>query len=155
MEIDRGEFGNFEEIIFESGTKPKLNLFKKINSNNYSLQFISINIVKENNITKSKIKILIENLKYFIFLRSFAFVNDDKNIFEKEDLLNLITNISKLYLIENIYICCKIIEGFTKNDKKFFANLIKDCKIDFLKESLIIKLNGDIFDSIFDAIFNK
>ena len=147
LNIERGVLGNYEEIIYRGGMNLKNNIFSKIKSHNFSLQYISIEIGNENNFAKYKIKNLIENINYFLLLRSFKLIIDKDKIFGKKELFDLINNLSKLYLIENIFIQ-SFIKDLTNQDKINILQLIKDCQIDYNRNSTL--LNVGLNDSVFD-----
>ena len=95
------------------------------------LQYISI-FINENNY--DKINILIKNLKNLLFLRIFHLVVEDKSIISKNDLLDIINNLSKLCLLEEINI--EVIDiDLNKSDEKNILSCIEGIKINKKKNN--------------------
>lgn len=97
------------------------------------LQFIGIFINRNREIFDDRnglniIKVLIENLKYFLFLKGFCLVAKNKSIMTKKDLLDIINNLSKLSLIENIKIEFEDID-LNESEAKNILNCIEGIKI--------------------------
>ena len=95
--------------------------------------------------------IFIENLKYFKFLRVFYLDAKNKNIISKNNLLNIINNLSTLKLIENIKIEVMNKIGLDNNEEKNIIDCFGEIQIRQKDESVLIQLNKfekiDIFDN--------
>ena len=99
------------------------------------------------------IKVLIENLKYFIFLKGFCLVAKYKSIITKKDLLDIINNLSKLSLIENIKIEVADID-LNESEEKDILGCIEGIKINKSEEkNILLELNSEIFDGRFRGIY--
>ena len=143
---------NYEEI-YEDAKGYKNSFFDLLSQkdNLKYLQLIGIFINKDN---LNKINILVENLKNFLFLKGFCLVVEDESIINKKDILDIIDNLSKLNLIENIKIEVKNIK-LNKSDEKKILDCIEGITINNKKGKIQIKLNGDISNNIFKRIPKK
>ena len=145
---------NYEEII-ENANGYKGELFKIIKSKNDSLkylQYIGIIINKDNT---NGIHILAKNLKNFLFLRSFYLeVEDDATInkkINKKDLLDIIKNLSKLSLIENIKIEASV--DLNEKEEKNILSCIEGIEINKKGKKILIELNSEFFNKGKNPLF--
>ena len=101
--IDCGKLENYEDIYLTLGDDEipvEINLFKKIKNNNFSLKYIDIVIKTGKKLTKTMLNNFIDNIKKFIMLKTFSLTIEEKSIFAKKELLNLVNNLANLKLIE-------------------------------------------------------
>ena len=141
---------NIEEI-YEDGYENRLFKMIKKGDNLKYLQFIGIFINGKN---VGEINVLIENLKYFLFLKGFCLMAVDKSIITKKDLLDIINNLSKLSLIENIKIEVANIDLNESEEKNILA-CIEGIKINKIEKKTIIELNSEIFGIKINKIEKK
>ena len=114
------------------------------------LQYLGIIIDKN---SYSNVNILINNLKYFLFLRGFSLVVKDECI-SKEDLFAIISNLSKLSLIESLKI--EVVNIYlSKDEEKNILNCIEGIKMQKKAKKILIELNSEIFKNFFERIPNK
>ena len=114
------------------------------------LQYLGITIDKNNS---SKINILVENLKDFLFLRGFC-IFDREGFISKEDLLAIINNLSKLCLIENLKIETSN-KDLNESEEKNILSCIEGIKILKKNNKTLIELNGGIFNNKYEIISKK
>ena len=105
------------------------------------LQYIGLTINKNN---LYGIRVLVEKLKYFLFLRSFCLVVEDNSTINKKDLLDIIKNLSKLILIENIKIEINI--DLDKEEEKNILSCIEGLEINKKGKKILIELNSGFFN---------
>jgi len=115
-------------------------LFKKNDSNNYSIQYLDIIIPEKSNILN-----FIDNIKYFKLLKSFCLIVEDESFIESRYLLNLVINLSSLKLLENIRILVFGNINMAKEDEKKILNKIKNIKIKKDEKYFLIELESELF----------
>ena len=115
-------------------------LFKKNDSNNYSIQYLDIIIPEKSNILN-----FIDNIKYFKLLKSFCLIVEDESFIESRYLLNLVINLSSLKLLENIGILVFGNINMAKEDEKKILNKIKNIKIKKDEKYFLIELESELF----------
>ena len=109
------------------------------------MQYIDLTIKRE--ISEQLMNILIENIKHLKFLRAFSLVIKKTSHFGREQLLELIDNLSNLKLLENIKIECPFL--VRKSDEKKIANKIRGISVKNKKEKVekaIIELDSGILN---------
>ena len=87
--VDCGKLDNYEDIYLTLGDDEipeEINLFKKIKNNNFSLKYIDIIIKTGKKLTKTMLNNFIDNIKKFLFLKTFSLTIEEKSIFAKKEL---------------------------------------------------------------------
>ena len=123
-----GNSDNYVEIYYKYANIYDNDIYKilleKSDFNNYSIQYLDIIISKEINMLD-----FIDNIKNFKFLKSFCLIVEVESLFQSKDLLNLVSNLSSLQLLENIGILIFGNINMTKEDEIIILNKFKNIKI--------------------------